>query len=836
MQTTQVAESTHTLDDTTFDIRYHLGLIRARFWTIFACAVVVFTFVAIHTFRSTPIYQASARLVIERTLPQFTPFEGPQERGDEIYFATQMKLITSQAVLEKALQDDQVAELFKDEYGPDASRPGLLAMVVGELRAVFAGAPVRPSEPWEQLWGLVEVAPVRSTNLVDVNVNGPNPQQTAVIANAVAKAYVNFSVATRQQSAVVAFEMLQDQRKEQEQALKEAADTRLAYREQTTIPQLGSPEHENVVMDRLATLNAEYTKVQLQRIELSVAAEAVRQGEQEGQDVSSLLALEPIRSDPAFMDPLKSLNDELTKMQLRQTELSAAAETIRQAQAEGKGMDSLLAIGAVRSDPAVTDVRNALSQLRLETQAALRTHGEKHPRVVALKEHEEYLQSQLREAVLAVAESIETEQQVLAKQEEAQRTYLMPRLREGVAATAKAIETEYGMLVQREKELTVALAEQNQLALEQARKSDAYMRLRDDEELQKKVFNVIVDRMKEADLTKDVGVTNVSIVQQASAPRAPVKPNKKRALFLGAFLGLLLGFGVAYGFEYLDDTIKTPEEVEKRLGVPWLGYVPVIAADGANGSEFAQRATHALTSPTSSTTESFRSIRTNIYFSGPRGEMKSLVITSAVPQEGKSVFAANLATTIAQDGKRVLLVDADLRRPQLQKAFNLKRNPGLTNMLVEGRPLSELVQSPRNGDNGSLENLHVLCAGSKTPNPAELLGGEAMAKFVREAREQYDMVIYDMCPAMFVADAAPLSSGADGVVMILKAGKTRRGAVGRARRQLEAVDGKIIGAVLTNVRPKAFGGYGYYGYGYGYYDYDYHRYYREYADDQEQEA
>jgi capsular exopolysaccharide synthesis family protein len=216
------------------------------------------------------------------------------------------------------------------------------------------------------------------------------------------------------------------------------------------------------------------------------------------------------------------------------------------------------------------------------------------------------------------------------------------------------------------------------------------------------------------------------------------------------------------------------------------------------------------------------------------------VITSAVPQEGKSVFAANLATTIAQDGKRVLLVDADLRRPQLQKAFNLKRDPGLTNMLVEGRPLSELVQSPRNGDNGSLENLHVLCAGSKTPNPAELLGGEAMAKFAREAREQYDMVIYDMCPAMFVADAAPLSSGADGVVMVLKAAKTRRGAAGRARRQLEAVDGKIIGAVLTNVRPKAFGGYGYYGYGYGYgygyYDYDYHRYYREYADDQEQEA
>lgn len=216
--------------------------------------------------------------------------------------------------------------------------------------------------------------------------------------------------------------------------------------------------------------------------------------------------------------------------------------------------------------------------------------------------------------------------------------------------------------------------------------------------------------------------------------------------------------------------------------------------------------------------------------------MKSLVVSSAVPQEGKTVFAANLAAAVAQDGMRVLLVDADLRRPALHRVFGLEREPGLTNMLAEGGPLEGLVRTPPEGGNGELENLHILSAGRKTPNPAELLGGEAMARFVREAREKYDLVIFDSAPAMFVADAAGLTSGSDGVIMIVKAAKTRRGAVDRARKQLEAVKGKVIGAVLNDVRPGTLRGYGYYRYGYGYYYYDYHRYYKEYADEQESKA
>lgn len=815
MEGTSSAASAQLSEEPGFDIRHHLGVIRSRFWTIAACAVVVFTLAAIRTFRSTPIYEASTRILVERTLPLMSSFEGAQERGDETYFATQVKLISSKAVLEEALKDERVRGLFESGDALDVSRPGLVGAALHQVKGILGGNPVRPAEPWEQLWRSVQVGPVSGTNLVDIKVRSSHPSQAALIANAVGKAYVDYSVAMHKENAVVAFEMLQEQRKEQERELAVAADARLAYRESATILQLGSSGQNNAALDRVAALNAEYTKVQLQRLKLSVATEAIRRAEKGEQDISSLLSLEPIRTDPKLMGPLKALSDESSMLELRRVELSSAADMIARVQADGKGVESLLTVKVVRNDPVVIDLCDALRRVRVDTEKALGIYGEKHPKVLALKEDMERLESGLRDSILAVAASVEAERQILAKQAQTQRQHLAPQLHESVSAAATAIRANYEMLVEHEKELTAALADQERLALEQARKSDVYRRLVDDEERQKRVFDVILDRMKEADLTKDVGVTNVRIIQEASAPQTPVKPDKKRGLLLGAFLGILLGLAAAYGFEHLDDTIKTPEEVEKRLGVPWLGYVPEIAANAAGAGGFAQRASHALKSPESAVTDSFRSIRTNIYFSGERGEVKSLVITSGMPGEGKTVFATNLAATIAQDGKRVLLVDADLRKPQVHEAFGLRREPGLTNLLVEGTPLCELVQIPSNGD-GEFGNLHVLTAGAPAPNPSELLGGAALGQFAREARESYDMVVYDLCPAMFVADAASLASSADGVIMVLKAAGTRRGAVTRTKQQLEAVSGKIIGAVLNRVRHKTLGDYGY-GYGYGEY-------------------
>ncbi len=730
-----VGEAQDGLETTDSELRRFLGVLRGRSWAIFTCATVVFTLFVVNAFRATPIYEASARLLIERKPPQAALFDTLQEQREEEYHLTQVELITCRAVLERALEDERVATFFADADALDVSRPGLLRTVAHELRRVFGGEPSRPVQPWERLRERIRVEPVEATNLVDVRVRGADPKEAAIIANGVAEAYVRYSVSARKSSALEMFQALQKQKEEQERALVGAEDALQSYQATTGLPHLESAGMKNPAVDRLKALNEEYTAVQLRRIELGVAAEAV-----EG----------VLKGD--------------------------------------KDVIAALAVQSIAKDAAVQTLCGRLARIELEVKAALNSHYAKHPEVTALEDQRKLVLAQLREAVLRAARSIQRER---------------------------------SMQLRREQELAATLKQQNQVVQESAQKSHRYHRLKREVDRQTRLFDVIVGRMREVDLTKDTGITNNSLVERATAPLTPVSPNKVRAAVLGAILGLLLGIGLGYFLDYFDDTIKTPDDVENRIRMPSLGYVSEIPSSTGNVDGFCERAAYSLKHQGSSVSELFRSIRTKVYFSGEQGQMKSLHITSPAPGDGKTVLAANLAVTLARDNKRVLLVDADLRRPRVHEAFGLRGEPGLANVLVEGKPWREFVQPISGSDNGD-GKLHILSAGASSPNPAELLGSRSMKQFMRDAREEYDVVIYDSCPVSFVADNAPLCAAADGTIMVLKAGTTRCDAVKRANRQLQAVNGKIIGAVLSQVSPKILKGDRYSGY-YPYYEQYYAR-------------
>jgi polysaccharide biosynthesis transport protein len=296
------------------------------------------------------------------------------------------------------------------------------------------------------------------------------------------------------------------------------------------------------------------------------------------------------------------------------------------------------------------------------------------------------------------------------------------------------------------------------------------------------------------------GRTNyLSIFERATIPTRPVSPNVPETILMAAAIGLVLALGGAFLIEFLDDTVKTPDDMARTAELPMLGSIA-----HANGKEGGSAVLIAAEMPRSPITEAYRSLRTNIQVSSVDKPVQTLVVTSANPGEGKTTIAANLGVVFAQAGKSTILVDADLRRATLHKLFNLQNREGLTSALLMDEPVA-------NGwllDTG-VENLRLLTSGPLPPNPAELLGSQKMHRLVERLKEEAEVIIFDAPPILPVTDAAVLALEADGVIVVGQAGRTRRGAARKAVENLRQVEGKVLGGVLNCVHWKRSDGYYY---------------------------
>ena len=315
-----------------------------------------------------------------------------------------------------------------------------------------------------------------------------------------------------------------------------------------------------------------------------------------------------------------------------------------------------------------------------------------------------------------------------------------------------------------------------------------------------------------AQIEEAVETDVVRIIDSADYPIKPVSPNRRRDVLLAMALGIFVGVAAAVLLDRLDDSVRSPDEVAEQLKLTMLGMIPGIKLehDPVPGAVMMERlVTHA--SPRSPVAESYRSLRTNLAFARARESIKTLVLTSPGPADGKSTTVANLAITFAQQGQRTLLVDGDLRRAVLDKTFSVPRSPGLTEVIVGEADLEHAVNQT------DVPNLFVLGSGQFPPNPSELLGSNAMANVIREAREQFDVVLFDSPPLLAVTDAAVLSTMVDGTILVIRMGATARQAVRRALGQLHAVHARVLGAVMNDVDLRKSSYYG--GYGYAYYAY-----------------
>lgn len=316
-------------------------------------------------------------------------------------------------------------------------------------------------------------------------------------------------------------------------------------------------------------------------------------------------------------------------------------------------------------------------------------------------------------------------------------------------------------------------------------------------------------RMSEVDLSKMIKANNVRVVDPAITNPNPVRPKLPVNVAMGLLMGLFGGCALAFFMEYLDSTVKSREDVEITVGMPFMGIVPLIEEQDLKSlTNTRDRSIFVHAVPRSNVAEAIRSVRTNLLFSG-HGPLNRLLITSALPQEGKSFLTSNLSVLIAATGSRLLVIDADLRRPNLHKLFELENIQGLSTILAGIATLEECVIHTH------VPNLDILLAGPTPPNPAELLGSERMTELL-DSITGYDMILIDSPPVNVVADPLMLSSLVDGVLVIIEANATSRSLVARTRDLLMEVNANVLGAVVNKLNVRR-AGYGYYYYDYGYY-------------------
>ncbi|MGD0008622.1 MAG: polysaccharide biosynthesis tyrosine autokinase [Terriglobia bacterium] len=390
------------------------------------------------------------------------------------------------------------------------------------------------------------------------------------------------------------------------------------------------------------------------------------------------------------------------------------------------------------------------------------------------------------------------------------------------------IGSDYRTALRREQLLSREVAQQraeveklNQLLIQ-------YTILKGEFETNQQLYNDLLKRLKDATVSVSLRATNVRLADEALIPSIPIRPDKPLDIAVGLLVGLILGVTLAFIRESLDRTIKTAEDIESEITVPTLAVIPLgTTSRGRYGRYFPYGARKAagngnlalavLSAPGSQMAESFRVLRTSILLSSAPQPPQVLLVTSAHPSEGKTFASVNLALALAQRGRRVLLVDSDLRKPNVLKALGLSdgAGPGLSSFLMGEHDIEQALQAFT-----AAPNLWLLPPGPIPPNPAELLSSPAMEGLVRDLRQRFEHIVFDSPPLLLVTDGILLSALADGVVLVVESGTTSRGALNRVRRILDRAGANTLGAVLNKLEDRADG---YYSSRYRYYNYYYSR-------------
>jgi polysaccharide biosynthesis transport protein len=753
------------------NLRDYWERILRRKGTVLAVAVGVFVLGAFWTFIQKPVYTAKSTLLIEKE-PNILSFEQVLqiESMRDDFYQTQYKLLSGRGLA------DSVVERLKLYENPE-----------------FVGRPdkrKKPVDPTDHVFreGLIDgflarltVKPVRLTRLVEVSFEARDPKLAADCVNDLAAAFIDLNINMKYAATEQATTFLTEQIKGLQAEIEQKEGQLQGFEAEANIVALS--DNETTVIDRLSQLNKALTEAQIER-----------------------------SRKEATWNGLKNVGPDYVP------------EAI--------------------NNPLIQRLREEYVRLKRETQKMEERFQPDYPELQRNKVEMESARRSLEDETQNLVKGAFSEYQTALNKE-------------------RSLQAEFNEQRDAAFKMNSSAVLYNGLKVEIQNKKTLL-----DSLLRRESETGVEARLK------GLRTSNVRVVDRARVPVRPSSPNKKRNLILALLLGLGGGVGLAFLFDLLDNSVKTSEDVERYAGLPTLGVVPKFSLEGANkaysygrrlkagkepkrigagkaagagadagaaggaaggaaagagagagGSDrtvFVKEVETAESPmtielvphyfPNSRLAESYRSIRTALLLSSADRPVKTMAFTSALPGEGKTVSVANLSVTLAQSGKTVLVVDADLRRPRQHRLFKVKNTFGLTTYLTDSVPVKDVVKPTE------IPNLFLINAGPIPPNPAELLGSEKMTKFIKMMAEECDYMVFDLPPMLEISDALVLGAKVDGMVLVVWGDKTSREALKKAREKLDLLKVRTLGVIINNVTVPHHGHY--------YYKDYYHHYHR----------
>jgi len=679
-------------------LRELLRILHKHRLMILAVVAVMFSAVALVTYRIRPIYEAAARIEINGETPDLSNLRELflQMPSTDDYIQTQVRILQSDDL---AMQTIRALRLYEDPQfavRPVGSNTNAAFTSTEELRLINA------------FHGHLTVGMVHNSRLVEVKFESTVPKQAADVVNTLSDLYVENNFRKKYESAMQASDWMANQLRELKVKMEQSHEALVKYERDNQIFALD--QGQNVTVSKLADLN-------------------------------------------------KSLTD------------AEADRMTKESQYELVQTHRLDDLAAVMQNPMIQDLErqhNQAANTLAEEQATL---GPRHPKVLQTERQLQEIDAQLEAQKQAVAGRIESDYQASLNREQLLRKAFDQQKNEANTLNSKLVE---------------------------------YSLLRRDYETNQQLYEGLLQKLKEASISSGLRSSNIHVVDRARPPITPVRPRKSLNLMLSVIVGLALGCALALFNEYLDNSVKIPEDVEQLVNQPVLGIIPAVSSVAAYPRRkplprtvAASPATSELATvaqPQSVVSEAYRALRTSLLLSTSRHAPQLILISSGQPREGKTTTALNLAITLAQRGDRVVLIDTDLRRPRIHRSFQMTNERGLSTFLTSQATAEDLARPVR-----QVPNLFVITSGPTPPNPSELLSSEPLEVLFAELRRHFDFIVLDSPPAITVADSLILAAHADGVMLVVHGGVTTRETLRHTTKLMNSVNARLLGVVLNNV-------------------------------------